>query len=163
MCRRQLLVFPGCHCHVACVVFAAVKNLTHKHLQIGTQTDRNAMISTVLSRSGAALASEWIGLRSFCQQAGKQPQAPAQAASSSKISRPDPHQGGTPKLQPEVATTEWGGAAFRVLNFELYAKPEGWNRVAAYIGSATFVGILTYFTFSDMREQEQGRRAQLQR
>lgn len=107
------------------------------------------------------MASEWSGLRRFCQQGKPQQQQGQEAAdsgTSSKVQRTPPHQGGTPKLQPEVASTEWGGAGFRVLNFELYAKPEGWNRVAAYIGSATFVGILTYFTFSDMRQQEQALR-----
>ena len=43
--------------------------------------------------------------------------------------------------------TQWGSPAFRVLNFELYTKPEGRNRIAAYIGSSAFVGILGYFTY----------------
>jgi hypothetical protein len=64
-----------------------------------------------------------------------------------------PYRGGTPKLQPEVATTAWGTGAFRVLNFELYARPEGWNKVAAYVGSASFLAVLAYFTFSEENRQ----------
>lgn len=47
----------------------------------------------------------------------------------------------------EVATTQWGAPAFRVLNFELYTKPTGWNRVLAYAGTTIFVGIMGYWTF----------------
>jgi hypothetical protein len=74
-------------------------------------------------------------------------------STTTKPEQPSPaqakHPGGTPRLQPEVATTAWGTGAFRVLNFELYARPEGWNKVAAYIGSTTFLAVLAYFTFSE--------------
>jgi hypothetical protein len=49
--------------------------------------------------------------------------------------------------EPEVATTRWGSSVFRTLNFELYAKPQGWNKVMAYVGSAAFVGVMGYITF----------------
>jgi hypothetical protein len=56
---------------------------------------------------------------------------------------------GSSKAEDEVVTTQWGSPAFRVLNFELYAKPTGWNKVLAYAGSTAFVGIMAYLTFSD--------------
>lgn len=43
--------------------------------------------------------------------------------------------------------TEQGTGFFRTFNFELYAKPEGRNKVLAYIGSSAFLGIMAYYTF----------------
>lgn len=43
--------------------------------------------------------------------------------------------------------TEHGTGFFRTFNFELYTKPEGRNKVLAYIGSTAFLGIMAYYTF----------------
>ena len=43
--------------------------------------------------------------------------------------------------------TQWGSPVFRAVNFELYTKPEGRNKTAAYVGSSIFLGIMAYFTW----------------
>jgi hypothetical protein len=53
------------------------------------------------------------------------------------------------QVQEQVVVTQTGSSVFRAVNFELYAKPTGWNKVMAYAGSALFVSIAAYWTFPE--------------
>jgi hypothetical protein len=75
----------------------------------------------------------------FLQEGGK---VLARLASTTTKSEP-----AAKKLEDEIATTQWGSSVFRVVNFELYAKPTAQNRMMGYFGSSVFVGILGYFTY----------------
>lgn len=57
-------------------------------------------------------------------------------------------------LEDEIATTQWGSSVFRVVNFELYAKPTFQNRMMGYFGSSVFVGVLGYFTYMQYYPEE---------
>jgi len=57
---------------------------------------------------------------------------------------PGPGGSRDPKAEPRVAVAEGGSRAFRVLNFELYAKPTRVMRALGYVGSTAALGMAVY-------------------
>ena len=52
-----------------------------------------------------------------------------------------------------MAVTQDGTSVFRAVNFELYARPEGRNKIVAYVGSGVFLSIMCYFTYMGSVEE----------
>ncbi|KAL3137684.1 hypothetical protein ABBQ38_004957 [Trebouxia sp. C0009 RCD-2024] len=51
----------------------------------------------------------------------------------------------------DYVVTQHGSGPFRAFNFELYAKPTGLMRLAAYAGTTAFVGTLGYMMYEKSR------------
>lgn len=81
------------------------------------------------------------GISTCCQSNASSKVSGEHGKSSTRVT--EPKQAGE-----DVATTKWGSPAFRVLNFELYTKPTGWNRLLGYTGTTVFLGIMGYWTFA---------------
>ncbi|DBA91653.1 TPA: hypothetical protein ACH3X1_003256 [Trebouxia sp. C0004] len=60
---------------------------------------------------------------------------------------------GASKAKPveDYVVTQHGSGPFRAFNFELYAKPTGFMRLAAYTGTTLFIGILGYMAYEKNR------------
>jgi hypothetical protein len=69
-------------------------------------------------------------------------------------------QKGQPVSQPKPAIPEApyrtdGTRLFRLVNFELFARPTPRMRLLSIAGSGLFVGIMGYFTWSSHQAQKQ--------
>lgn len=98
----------------------------------GTRANLRGVMSA--ATRGAAAAYKHVS-RACCRWKSDVPKS----AGSGTAGEQEPFEGAT--------NTKWGSPAFRALNFELYTQATGRNKMAAYIGSSIFLGIMGYFTY----------------
>lgn len=126
--KSRVSAFSGWRCACEGVIWLKMRAVT------------NAVYSLLNSGKFVAGTTRRLGSGSQGHTAGKQTSNPVKSsAQNNRVQNVD----------DEVATTKWGSPVFRTLNFELYTKPTGWNRVLAYTGSTVFLGIMGYWTFAD--------------